>query len=699
MKPANYRITALQVEGFRGFTTPQSFAFQGRNVFIFGLNGHGKSSIIEAIQWCLFGGSDIEVRNTIYETQECRVSLQLTGPKGNISIERELRPGRTTSDRLVRDADGKEVNLRDVFPQLAKLRSQNESARVIFAAQHAESRRVPADITEFGKVLCFYLKVEDVPELIRKLSDLLQEQQTQLEEFAAKIETISARYSQDRATLQAQVDTLLGNPPWGDGPAPTRTETAQRIVAFVREISRLVNQDCPEGLSPADLLRKAEEWLARLGHQGTTHFQQRLKQLSVRIQQIETALSDLRTAEAAITQAATTLRDLQQREAEILASKSREEIVEEIRLLERAQSKASAVSAMAERAAKLCEEHLLEVCPVCGTEFEYEALLGRVRSQLADEAKFEAEITRLDVLRSRLMKLDEVIAGKATADEAHISANGDRDIAFEALATLTGQEGQGLDSSDIETRLGALKNDLASLNASDSHQRSERQILLSRLKSYSQELNYHNYWDRIANVERKLTVGMEEAHYKLRSYQDFHSHLTEMKGVLEAAFKNALDRAIPHLNDLLTEVYQRLTQQRSFQLVRVYHDPERVGHLEIRVASKRHPDTTHPVNVLNGQASRALHLVPYFVFSRFQPEVLELDMLLIDDPSESFDTSHVALLVDELRIAAEHAQLIVASHEQDKFTPQITARLGADTLTIYRVTDFDPDLGPKIDRG
>src|SRR5690242_19983327 len=94
---ANYRIAALGVEGFRGFTTPQSLTFQGRNVFIFGQNGNGKSSIVEAIQWCLFGGRDVEVRNKLYEKQQCRVSLRLSGSEGDLSIERELGAGRTQS--------------------------------------------------------------------------------------------------------------------------------------------------------------------------------------------------------------------------------------------------------------------------------------------------------------------------------------------------------------------------------------------------------------------------------------------------------------------------------------------------------------------------------------------------------------------------------------------------------------------------
>jgi hypothetical protein len=52
------------------------------------------------------------------------------------------------------------------------------------------------------------------------------------------------------------------------------------------------------------------------------------------------------------------------------------------------------------------------------------------------------------------------------------------------------------------------------------------------------------------------------------------------------------------------------------------------------------------------------------VFSRFQPDILELDLLLIDDPSESFDTSHMSLLVDELQEdipLSEQSSAIVSS--------------------------------------
>ena len=53
---------------------------------MFGRNGLGKSSIVEAVRWCLFGLADrpeTEVRNVFYSAGECNVELELEGPVGD----------------------------------------------------------------------------------------------------------------------------------------------------------------------------------------------------------------------------------------------------------------------------------------------------------------------------------------------------------------------------------------------------------------------------------------------------------------------------------------------------------------------------------------------------------------------------------------------------------------------------------------
>jgi hypothetical protein len=353
---------------------------------------------------------------------------------------------------------------------------------------------------------------------------------------------------------------------------------------------------------------------------------------------------------------------------------------------------------IAERVAKLFKDQTLHVCPACGSAFDPEVLARRVSSQLGSKNRLDHDNVELEEARTQLRELDAALSAKAAANDALSVARNQQHAASEELAALLGQNLNQLDLDQIEPQLARLKADLVALQQRQSEYRGQKQELLVRVKVYRQELAYHRHRDRLKEFDKKLSDGMEVAHERLREYEDFLRQVGELKRLVEEAFRNALDRAIPSLNDLLTEVYQRLTRQRSFELVRVHHDPVRIGHLELRVASKRRPDTDFPMNVLNGQASKALHLVPYFVFSRFQPEVLELDLLLIDDPSESFDTSHVALLIEELRFAADHAQLIVASHEEEKFWPHLATQFATSSIMTIRVVDFDPDVGPHIER-
>ena len=55
MPNATFQIESVSIEGFKAFTKRQTFNFGSRHVFFFGPNGLGKTSIVEAIRWCLFG--------------------------------------------------------------------------------------------------------------------------------------------------------------------------------------------------------------------------------------------------------------------------------------------------------------------------------------------------------------------------------------------------------------------------------------------------------------------------------------------------------------------------------------------------------------------------------------------------------------------------------------------------------------------
>jgi DNA repair exonuclease SbcCD ATPase subunit len=224
----------------------------------------------------------------------------------------------------------------------------------------------------------------------------------------------------------------------------------------------------------------------------------------------------------------------------------------------------------------------------------------------------------------------------------------------------------------------------------------------TQLKNLNTEARFHSYRLREETLKETLDTGLEAVRDAHRQFLDLLDTLRDIRDALRDAFNSALNTTLPKVGELMTEVYGRLTQQTSFPIVMLQSGSSSTAlrTVEVKVTSPRTAGVLFvPSEVLNGQAFSALNLVPYFVFSQFQAEALELDCLLIDDPSQSFDTSRMELLLKELSTAALHAQLVVASHEGEKFEPFVDKYFEANSYRVLRVTDFTPEGGPVLERG
>jgi len=333
---------------------------------------------------------------------------------------------------------------------------------------------------------------------------------------------------------------------------------------------------------------------------------------------------------------------------------------------------------------------------VCGKESDPAALLRAAEAEASAGEEDAAQAEALEVLRERVEAIQEVerelapLESGIEGDERTVSE------AHEEFAQVLDLNQAAVTVEEARASVAQLTEDVDALDLRIVDGEAAKDRAIRRIRDLQVEGKYHDLRDRATHLEWFLDTGMEDARSLLRDYRSLLDTTRHLRALLEREFRKALDRAIPVLDDMFTDVYRRLTRQSSYDLVRVYHDPERAGALELRVASGRLPGQSFPANVLNGQASKALHLVPYFVFSRFQPALMELDLLLIDDPSESFDTSHVGMLVDQLAQAAQHAQLVVASHEEEKFESYLAERFKEDPYLEVRVTGFDPLTGPEL---
>ncbi len=698
MTGATFRIQRVGIEGFKAFGTPQSLDI-GDHLFIFGRNGHGKSSVVEAIRWCLFGLADrpeTEVRNVFYSAAECRVELDLRGPGGGVwKMQRRLRPGSGRSDLTILGPDGTAVPQSKVFPHIARL-GPREGTHIIFASQQASHRRPQTDITDFDKVLYSYLRIEDVPDLLNRLESEIEEQDENEKQLAEEVNGVEESLRSDLTDLRSRIDEILTAAPWPGGTVPTNAETDARIRAFVDECGGKVQRTDGGAVTREWLLAEAERAIQQMSASNKATLQTEVNAARLALQRLATARQTLQVvgeqlaaAEGRLTVCEGDLEKALQGTTKVTLTAEREGLVSE-------DARLASYLALAQQAASYVESFEPTACPTCEVTTDPAQLLAALTAKIASDEQSAELAGALAAVNARLSAITvaELALTTARASLAQI-----RTRAAQAQKELDALVDDASDHNSADRTTQRLAERVRQLELEQTNAGSIVALKRTALKSLQAEARFQEYRAREEALAYALDGGMEPARDAHREFAEVLDTLRAIREALQEAFNKTLNSTLSQIADLMTEVYGRLTQQASFPRVVVESGPTATTRtVRVRVTSDRTPgESFEPSEVLNGQAFNALNLVPYFVFSQFQAEALELDCLLIDDPSQSFDTSRVELLLKELATAATHAQLIVASHEAERFEPFIAKYFEPSSYRVLRVSAFAPDRGPTLE--
>ena len=223
------------------------------------------------------------------------------------------------------------------------------------------------------------------------------------------------------------------------------------------------------------------------------------------------------------------------------------------------------------------------------------------------------------------------------------------------------------------------------------------QLWTTRVDSARRELRFHQLRSLKERVQRLYDTQYRSLHNKLKDLGDLRDIADSARTLLNCHLEERLKVDLPPVAAEMTETYLRLTEGPTFDSIIIHQgeNPDGSMSLDLRVSSSRGPGTWSVEHgILNGQALNAIQLVPYFVFSRYQEGPL-LDLLLMDDPTQAFDTNKIKLLLEELADAASHASLFVATHEEDRFLPVLKEFFSDDDIRAYRAVGIGSD-GPKF---
>jgi len=80
-----FNLKSMQLEGFRGFPKSSDvFEFSAPAVLLYGDNHQGKSSVLNAIEWCLYGDQCLAAKSRIRKRVGA-ASMAASG-KGNSGV-------------------------------------------------------------------------------------------------------------------------------------------------------------------------------------------------------------------------------------------------------------------------------------------------------------------------------------------------------------------------------------------------------------------------------------------------------------------------------------------------------------------------------------------------------------------------------------------------------------------------------------
>ena len=419
MPKSLFRIKRVTIEGFKAFTKRQSFDLDGRHVFFFGENGLGKTSVVEAIRWCLFGLASRQggrIKNQFY-SGECIVELTLQAPDGIWSFQRRLSQSGGIGPSTIRDPSGNIRNLEDVFPQLSRI-GPMEGTHVIYAAQQPSSRRPEADVTDFSYVVFRYLGIEDVPRLTDLFVELTDQWKEQEDKLLVEVDELGETLSGEIAAVEYDLGKIISDPPWGATVTPNFPQTRVKIDDLAKEAASL-GADCSgdtlDGLGPGQKLTRIQAAVNAVLSGDIAELQKKLAEVSPMLTDAQSSRADCQNAAQKIEVKSTELDGITANLACVLGSTTKNELAEKLEAVDskfgEAKTNLDVVSASLKYAEVAEDGGLDSVCPACGLEI----CLGDFKDRLLEsESTWDTDTKELLEQRTRLQ--ERISAASELAD-------------------------------------------------------------------------------------------------------------------------------------------------------------------------------------------------------------------------------------------------------------------------------------------
>jgi DNA repair protein SbcC/Rad50 len=708
-----FKLKKIGIQGFRGFAKLQEIAFGTPLTLIHGGNRQGKSSIVNAIEWCLFGAEvaamkygDIrerdawEVKNAVSPT--CYVECVFQSDDGKIVTVKRTHKTSRTSDLSHRIDNG---------PTSTDEKQLHTLLR-ISAADYLSSVHLHPEVIRS----LIIAKPKDRKEAIDRLLGLSELRDT-LNAFAAEKPaqwttaldqslqvldaTLTTALSEKKRTIQTESSELSSKGvPQSDLTALGAQEYANKILSELNEFASSYHLSAPSIDGPtaiggvqkfvADLpsaIHKLRNEHPVLADQGRFLIQKStLEGLKVGYVSQQTAAAD---AERAFANYADKRTSDQQDDA-IAAAKA------EV-------AKADAEMREVSRNATILDSTLLFfedrmdgeqiTCPVCGET-------SRTVQAWRAHIQHEIEVKNLSPLKARKQDfLNQLASLEKQKEEKGLLQKRVASEQFKLSASVAGIEkaiGRSVLPSDdpsaiLNVEITRLNDAIAGLqqqvsNINTSFDRFQRAVLdldrFHRIGKAQQEM---------AKIE---AIHEDDAYKQLKLIRKECEQYADDVELLIEGLKNTVtaeaEKRLAGVQAAISSTFTNLTNRADFPGLKV--SPVGDGYsIELVSAS----GTTRPALPLLNHADLNCAALSIFLALASSAQIShEVGIVILDDSSQSLDAACKKSLCSVLSLLCEARQVIVATADDD-LRDEVMQMTKAKIA--YGVKDWSPTGGPTID--
>jgi len=713
------KLQSVRVKGFRGITDENTVGFDQPVTILFGENHQGKSSMLNAMEWCLFGdecaGANTGIRERIgweivnRRSAEARVWLELETDEGTHVLERSQAKGRKGTQFSLILPEGSVLEGEQAEQALLKLIRLSFRDFLTTVYQHQEAIRAVLTqeprhrndaidrllgLSDYRNILQGFAK----PTAENTQKDIAQD----LSRFEGELERVLKNMEAQVSTERERVQSLGLSE--GDVTNERAVQAAERILGSVQSFAKDL------GL-PEAALTLPEDWTRcqDFCNEAETRVRELLRKSPDMTQQ-DQLIQQKQALDRAVkvcTGAHERLRTVREERDEFLKDQGTRQSLEqrqkavssEIEKIDHQISQEDQRAALVARAIQLLETLDYEpngsVCPVCGSRVEN--LLDHLREEW--ERRQSTVVAALRVDKNQKVEdkkaISKAILECVRIDEKFSEASAEFKEASTAMAEALKRE-VAKDEDPVAVARKKLENvneQLAGLE----HVICGRQDAAAKIEAEVKKLTATCVVLRLEEKKRTVDTMRESKEFKYIS--QLQDRIAELVGDIRA-LKNAVMGAaaeearskIDSAQQALDEHFRALTRNPAVDRVRIEVNTKETGH-EYQVLDQDDQELTA---VLSQGDLNCLALALFLGLSRAAKEASPFGCLVFDDPSQSLGSDQKRRLAEQLEVAGQADQLVISTIDAE--LKDLLTKVVTKSKTCYNFTNWSPERGPKIVR-